>query len=73
VKVEGDLVTCQRYGHCVFEAPAVFALDDEGELHYDAEPADEELAGVQEAARACPVSAITVAVPSADGTDGRRG
>ena len=73
MKVEVDLVTCQRYGHCVFEAPAVFALDDEGELHYDAEPADEELARVQEAARACPVAAITFAAPSSDDTDGQPG
>jgi ferredoxin len=59
MKVHVDLAVCERYGHCVFEAPAVFELDDDGELQYVAEPPDEELPRVQQAARACPVAAIT--------------
>ncbi len=59
MKVQVDMAVCERYGHCVFEAPAVFELDDDGELQYVTEPPDEELPGVQQAARACPVAAIT--------------
>lgn len=59
MKVEVDMAVCERYGHCVFEAPEVFELDDEGELHHVAEPPDDELARVQQAARACPVAAIS--------------
>ena len=59
MRVEVDMAVCERYGHCVFEAPAVFELDDDGELHYVAEPSDAELLRVQQAARACPVAAIT--------------
>jgi ferredoxin len=61
MKVHVDLAVCERYGHCVFEAPAVFELDDDGELQYVAEPPDAELTRVQQAARACPVAAITYA------------
>ncbi len=63
MRVAVDLAVCQRYGHCVFEAPAVFELDDDGELHYDAEPADAELDRVRAAARVCPVAAITYSGP----------
>jgi ferredoxin len=66
MRVEVDLAVCERYGHCVFEAPAVFELDDDGELQYGPAPADDELPRVQQAARARPVAAITY---SADGPD----
>jgi ferredoxin len=59
MKVHVDLAVCERYGHCVFEAPAVFELDDDGELQYVADPPGGELPRVQQAARACPVAAIT--------------
>ena len=68
MKVHVDMAVCERYGHCVFEAPAVFELDDDGELQYEPAPAGAELPRVQQAARACPVAAITYA---ADGPDAR--
>lgn len=55
-----DLTTCERYGHCCFEAPEVFELDDDGELVYAATAPPELGAAVAAAIRACPVQAITV-------------
>lgn len=61
MKIDVDMTVCQRYGHCCFEAPTVFELDDAGEdLSWPAE-VDAALVGqVDAAARACPVQAISV-------------
>ncbi len=64
MKVSVDLSACERYGHCCFEAPDVFELDDDGELHYRADVDDTQAGSVGAAARACPVLAITVAPSS---------
>ena len=68
MKIEVDLRKCQDHGQCVYAAPDLFALDDDGRLalrseatdvyHAEIDPAlaDE----VQEAADVCPLQAITV-------------
>lgn len=58
MKVEVDLNVCQNYGQCVFVAPEVFDLDDNGELVYQSEFPDELEQKVRDAADACPVQAI---------------
>lgn len=60
LKVSVDLTVCERYGHCCFEAPTVFELDDDGELQYVSTPDDALRTQVEAAARACPVLAITL-------------
>ena len=32
MRVSVDLNQCQNHGQCVFSAPAVFSLDDDGKL-----------------------------------------
>jgi ferredoxin len=56
------MVVSEHYGNSMFEAPAVFELDDDGELQYVAEPPDAERERVQQAVRACPVSAVNHSV-----------
>ncbi|MFI7296963.1 ferredoxin [Streptomyces sp. NPDC050121] len=68
MRVEVDLKKCQDHGQCVYAAPDLFALDEQGRLslrneatelytaELDAANADE----VQEAADVCPLQAITV-------------
>ncbi len=53
-----DMDLCDGHGQCEFAAPAVFRLDDEGELHYEPHPPARELGRVQQAIRLCPVQAI---------------
>lgn len=60
MKVNVDMDVCQNYGQCVFAAPEVFDLDDEGELVYQAEAPDEHRNDVEAAVMACPVQAITI-------------
>jgi ferredoxin len=60
MKVSVDRSVCQSHGQCVMAAPQVFDLDDELDLNYDAEPADELRDAVKEAALMCPTQAITV-------------
>jgi ferredoxin len=64
-----DLNKCQDHGQCVFSAPSVFALDDQGKLSFRAGAADRYTSGeldesvrddVEEAADACPLQAILV-------------
>jgi len=60
VKIIVDLDKCQNYGQCTFEAPTVFALDNDGVLVYQTE-ADSALADdVNAAADVCPMQAITI-------------
>jgi ferredoxin len=69
MRVLVDLGRCQDHGQCVYSAPGVFALDDNGRLAFRAMNADtytspdidESLRDdVEEAADACPLQAITV-------------
>jgi ferredoxin len=59
VVVDRDL--CQNHGQCVFAAPQVFELDDDGELVQLQDEVGEDLrANVEEAADVCPTQAITI-------------
>jgi ferredoxin len=64
MKITVDLAACERYGHCCFEAPTVFELDDDGELQYVPDVDDVLRPEVEAAARACPVLAITSTEPA---------
>ncbi|UFN45173.1 ferredoxin [Nocardioides okcheonensis] len=61
MKITVDMSVCERYGHCCFEAPEVFQLDDDGELLHLTEADDALGPQVEAAARNCPVLAITTA------------
>ena len=60
MRVHVDLAVCEAHGECTYAAPEVFELDDD-ELHYDGSPAEELRPKVEQAVRACPVQAITMA------------
>ena len=60
LEVHVDLVVCAQHGHCCFEAPTVFNLDNDGELRYEPTPDETLRPQVEAAARACPMLAITV-------------
>ncbi len=60
MKVIVDLDKCQDHGQCVFAAPNVFSLNDEGHLEFVAEPDDSEREAVEDAADVCPVQAISI-------------
>ena len=61
IKVVVDRDLCQDHGQCVFAAPQVFELDEEGKLVVLQEEVDESLrANVEEAADVCPTQAITL-------------
>ncbi len=55
-----DFDKCQTHGQCVFAAPDVFRLDDNGDLQYDADPDDSQLEAVEDAIDVCPVQAISL-------------
>ena len=61
MRVSVDLGLCEDHGQCAIAAPAVFRINDDGKLEYDAEPADSEIENVEEAADVCPVQAILIA------------
>ena len=61
IRVVVDRDVCQNHGQCVFAAPQVFELDDDGELVQLQDEVGEDLrANVEEAADVCPVQAITI-------------
>jgi ferredoxin len=61
IKVVVDMDVCQNHGQCVFSAPQVFELDDDGDLvQLQEEVGDDLRDAVEEAADVCPVQAITV-------------
>jgi len=53
-----DMTLCQHYGQCVFAAPEVFQLDDNGELVYEPAPDVATREDVLGAIDACPMQAI---------------
>lgn len=60
MKVSVDRSVCQNHGQCAIAAPEVFEIDEDGELSYQPDPADEFADDVEDAADVCPVQAITV-------------
>jgi ferredoxin len=60
VKVVVDMNKCQDHGQCVFAAPDVFRLDEEGHLAYVSEPDEALRADVEDAADVCPLQAIRI-------------
>jgi ferredoxin len=61
IKVVVDRDVCQNHGQCVFAAPQVFELDDDGELVQLQDEVGEDLReNVEEASDMCPVQAITI-------------
>ena len=61
IRVIVDRDVCQDHGQCVFAAPQVFELDEEGKLEVLQEEVGEDLRdAVEEAADVCPVQAITI-------------
>ena len=60
MKVHVDMVKCQHYGQCVFEADDVFSLGDDGKLVYKVDVDDSRRSDVESAVDVCPMQAITV-------------
>lgn len=62
MRVFVDTNVCQAHGDCVLTAPAVFDLDDEGNVVslLDSAPEEELWARVREAADLCPTNAIRI-------------
>ena len=60
MKVEVDLKKCQDHGQCVFAAPDVFSMDEDGRLLYVPDPDDALRDEVEEAADVCPLQAIRI-------------
>ncbi|WP_411151634.1 ferredoxin [Streptomyces sp. A30] len=60
MKVVVDMNKCQDHGQCVFAAPDVFQLDDNGRLAYVSDLDDTLRDEVEEAADVCPLQAIRI-------------
>ena len=60
MKVVVDMNKCQDHGQCVFAAPDVFQLDENGRLGYVSDPDDALRDEVEEAADVCPLQAIRI-------------
>ncbi|MEV8015532.1 ferredoxin [Streptomyces sp. NPDC086554] len=60
LRITVDMNVCQDHGQCVFAAPDVFTLDDDGRLSYVATPDDSLRADAEDAADVCPLQAIRV-------------
>jgi ferredoxin len=59
--VKADLDACQGYANCVVAAGDLFDIDDDGVVVLlRTEVAESERARVTEAARSCPVSALSI-------------
>lgn len=60
VDVDVDNNRCQRFAICQQEAPEVFDLGPDGRLRYEAHPDRRHTYRVVQAARCCPMQAITL-------------
>ncbi|WP_433223659.1 ferredoxin [Microtetraspora malaysiensis] len=60
MKVVVDMDVCKDHGQCVFSAPEVFQINENGRLAYVAEPDESLRDAVEEAADVCPLQAITI-------------
>jgi ferredoxin len=63
-QLRADLSACQGYANCVIAAPDVYDIDDDGVVVLLRRTVPEEdRPRVEEAARSCPVSALTIEAP----------
>jgi len=69
MRVVVDLDKCQDHGQCVYAAPTIFSVDEDGKLAfrhvatgvYRSDELDDSLLdGVEEAADTCPMQAISI-------------
>jgi ferredoxin len=59
--LKADVGACQGYANCVVAAPDTYDIDDDGVvLLLKEEISEDERPRIEEAARSCPVSALTV-------------
>ncbi|MER6737632.1 ferredoxin [Streptomyces puniciscabiei] len=61
VRISVDNNHCELYGICQQEAPQVFDLGPDGRLRYETSPDASQTPAVRQAARCCPMQAITLA------------
>jgi ferredoxin len=60
-KLTADFGACQGYANCVDAAPEVYDIDDDGVVVLiRQEITEEERPRIEEAARSCPVNALTI-------------
>ncbi len=60
IRVSVDRNHCHLYGICEQEAPEVFQLTADGRLEYKGKPDARQMEQVRQAARLCPMQAITI-------------
>jgi ferredoxin len=60
IRVDIDRNHCHRFAICEQEAPEVFRLRADGRLEYRSRPGVEHRDAVRQAARVCPMQAITI-------------
>jgi ferredoxin len=59
--LKADLTMCQGYGNCMAVAEDYFDIDDDGVvIVLSAQVAESDTARVEDAARSCPASALSV-------------
>jgi ferredoxin len=59
--LKADVEACQGYGNCITGAPDAYDIDDDGVVVLlKQEITEEERPRIEEAARSCPVSALTI-------------
>ncbi|MFB7220099.1 ferredoxin [Streptomyces sp. NPDC002596] len=68
-----DLNKCQGYAQCAFLAPDVFAMHGDEALTYNPRADEEQRESVARAVAACPVQAILVDAPDAQGEEASHG
>jgi len=60
VRISIDLNVCDGYGRCAETAPDLFWLDDDDRVQWIAETSEDRRADAERAAKACPMTAITI-------------
>jgi ferredoxin len=62
--LKADFTACQGYANCITGAPDAYDIDDDGVVVLlKEEITEEERPRIEEAARSCPVSALTIEEP----------
>jgi len=62
MKVRVDRTRCAGIGLCEMTAPTVFEVGDDGQSHViNEQPADDEMASVEDAVAGCPAAALSIA------------